>query len=193
MSRLSFTALASKASPFWNVTFGRRLISQRSKAASAIHDVASQGSAPPLAFSLARGSSTDDATRLPAAAHSAMAGFHESDSAGTAMTMLPPFLATSFAGSRPPPGTCEVAVLVWWLVEDPQAEASRASASAHAMTMRAAPGTCTVPAELVVRPYRPEPSSVVGAPEWARPPSVDHVHPPSECPRVLQNYRCLGG
>ena len=75
-------------------------------------------------MSLASGSKTVEATRLPSAAHSATAGFHESLSAPMPTTMLPPLRATWLAGSRPLEGA-EVPGLDWLDDELPQAAASR--------------------------------------------------------------------
>src|SRR3954464_7869095 len=67
-SMFFFTEAASNGSPFWYVTFGRRLIKHESKFSLAIHDSASQGLAPLSGPISARGSSTDEPTKLPASA-----------------------------------------------------------------------------------------------------------------------------
>ena len=56
----------------------------------AIHDSASQGLAPRSGPTSARGSSTEEPTRLPVSAHWASAGFQPLVSAPMPITMLPP-------------------------------------------------------------------------------------------------------
>src|SRR4051812_5710797 len=132
---LSTTAWALKSSPLWNLMPGCSLITQLVKVSLAYHESASHGLADLSSPTVARGSSTEETTRLPVSAIWLVAGFQPLVSAAMPMTRLPPStgVPSSTATVLPSDAVDDVASV---FLELPQAMASNARAMTTARRSR---------------------------------------------------------